>query len=239
MSPDFTARDDAIDAPSEGVDDVVGENGSKPKGQVTIPVLPVVLTAIIVALAVFGLIGWERANDAESSRDDLESAIAARQEAEAAAGRFAEAFMTYDYRDVEASQEAVRSLMTGRLAEVYEQGRVQGLAEVFGSLQATSTAEATDVFVTEVSDNRVKAVVAVRLEFTAGGQPEPPQDNILVGATLVRQDNGEWLAEEAGFLVSLGSSAEAGEETPPTTAPPDTSATTAPTDTSATTAPPG
>ena len=188
----------------------------KPPTPLTPPTPPrqlaLVAGVLIGAVLVLGLIFVFNQG---SKVDNLEAERDERLEVSAAAGRFAEALFTYSFDDLTTSRDLVLTLVTDELAASYQEGSFPGLEQIFGELQLTTTAQATDVFVTEVGDATAAAVVGVNLQLASTATTEDVRDVLYLRLALEEVD-GEWLVNEAKFLLVP----QSGAQSTTTTAPP-------------------
>jgi hypothetical protein len=180
----------AADPRAEARDPAAGT----PRGLNVTQIGAVVLGALVVLALVFGIVQRGRADDLEAERDE-------RREVAAVAGQFAEALFSYSFEDLASSRERVLALVTDELAAEYEEGSFPGLEQIFGELQLTTSAEATDVFVTEVSDTSADAVVGVDLQFSSTATTEAVADVLFLRVALV-QEGDAWKVDDAGFLLA-------------------------------------
>jgi hypothetical protein len=106
---------------------------------------------------------------AARQRSDLERTRDTRSDVEQVASRFASAVLTYDYRDLDKTKQAVLGLSTGKFRTDYEQN-FGGLSALFTTTKGQSTATVKDVFVSGIDDNTASAVVVLdeRGQGTAG-----------------------------------------------------------------------
>jgi hypothetical protein len=115
-------------------------------------------------------------------------------EVRAAAGRFGEALLTYDFEDPEANRDAVLALSTGSFRSDYDDAFADGLAELITQVEARSRAIVKDVFVSEVERGTASAIVLLDLESDGAGGPRTIPD-VYFQLGLVRVE-GTWLVDQ-------------------------------------------
>jgi hypothetical protein len=76
------------------------------------------------------------------------------------ASRFASAVLTYDYRELDKTKQAVLGLSTGKFRTDYEQN-FSGLSALFTTTKGQSTATVKDVFVSSAENNTASAIVVL------------------------------------------------------------------------------
>ena len=107
----------------------------------------------------------------------------------AAAGRFGEALVSYDYHDPTAHRYAVLELATGSFRQDYEDAFDQGLADIITEVQAVSIGSVNDVYVTSIDDGQAQAIVSVDIEVSGlSGERSILDQYVLL--TLVELDEG-------------------------------------------------
>lgn len=84
----------------------------------------------------------------------------ARAGVEQVASRFASAVLTYDYRDLDKTKNAVLALSTGKFRTDYEQN-FGGLSALFSATKGQSTATVKDVFVSAIEHDTATAIVVL------------------------------------------------------------------------------
>jgi len=152
------------------------------------------LVAAIAAAAVFAVVACVLAvllAGTEEGADDGDL----RQ----AAGRFAEAMVTYDHRDPAAHREAVLAGATGSFRTQYAEAFDAGLGELITSLSATSTGTVEDVYVTEIDAGQALAIVVVDIT-TRSDAGDRVLDDVYMRLTMVRVE-GKWLVDEVVDLT--------------------------------------
>ena len=99
----------------------------------------------------------------------LQQSKDARAGVEQVASRFASAVLTYDYRDLDKTKNAVLALSTGKFRTDYEQN-FPGLSALFTTTKGQSTATVKDVFVSAIEHDTATAIVVLdeRGQGTAG-----------------------------------------------------------------------
>lgn len=150
-------------------------------------VVAVVLLVALIAAAGVAFTQMQRV-------DDLESELDARSDVAAAAARFGEAYLSYDFDDPEGSGEQVVALATPDFGEEFSSDRVPGIAELFANLQTTTEAETQEVFVADVSGDTARAFVVTDIEAISTASGSQKLTNLAFVLDLVRLD-GEWLVD--------------------------------------------
>lgn len=146
-------------------------------------------TRLAVALAVlFAAVAVFLAFVATSLRDELDEERDVRADVEDVAGRFTEAALTYDFRDVEATREAVLELSAGTFATEFDEAFV-GLAELIEETQGATQATVKDVFVSRIDGDRATAITVVDTVGTGLSGPRSQPDGYL-RLDLVRTEDG-------------------------------------------------
>jgi hypothetical protein len=97
---------------------------------------------------------------AASQHRQLQRTRDTRAGIENVASRFASAVLTYDYRDLNKTKQAVLGLSTGKFRTDYEQN-FTGLSALFTTTKGQSTATVKDVFVSGVENNTASAIVVL------------------------------------------------------------------------------
>ena len=173
--------------------------------------LAVLLAVVAAVLAVLLL-----TNDED--QDDLE-------ELRAAAGRFGEVLVTYDYHDPEAHKQAVLDLASGSFRQDYEDAFDQGLGQVITQVEAVSRGTVNEVFLTSVDGGQAQAIVSLDVEVSGtSGQRTLLDQYVLL--TLIELEDG-WKVDQVtdlSFPTTANSSPPASTEpTTTSTVPPGTS----------------
>jgi len=111
-------------------------------------------------------------------------------EARDVAGRFGAAYLTFDAATVNDAGEELLALATERFAREFEAARLPGVEALFAGTDTATAAEVTDVFMTTIEDERVRALVFVDIDATG---PEGAQRlvNLSFIVELVASD-GTW-----------------------------------------------
>lgn len=148
------------------------------------------LVLLLVAVVLVGVAG---AVTLGSSREasDLRSEADDRDEVRRLAGAFGEAYLSYDFEDVDASAARVLGLVTAAFAEDFEATRAPGIESVFATIQTTTVARTTDVFLGDVDDDTASAFVIVDVDAAndAAGQQTLHGLSFLVA---MKREGGEW-----------------------------------------------
>ena len=157
---------------------------------------------------------------------DLRGERADRREVARVAAAFGEAYLSYDFDDVEASSEAVRALATDAFAAGFEETSAPGIQELFASNQTTTVATVEEVFVGDVGDGRARALVVVDVAAASAATGTQELSDLSFVLDLVDED-GEWLVSAVAPAPRPDISDPTGAPTAPTTTAP--AGTTAPT----------
>ncbi|MCU1448176.1 MAG: hypothetical protein JWP02_346 [Acidimicrobiales bacterium] len=137
-------QDTAVDAPAE-------ERPAPSRSMVrNLAVLCIIFLLATVAMAVV----------AAGQHSQLQRTRDTRASVENIASRFASAVLTYDYRELDKTKQAVLGLSTGKFRTDYEQN-FTGLSALFTSTKGQSTATVKDVFVSGVENNTASAIVVL------------------------------------------------------------------------------
>lgn len=134
------------------------------------------IVAVVVSLAAV-VLAVAQTGRADDARDALADYASAR----GAASAFGEAYLSYDAADVAGSSERVLSLATDRFAEEFEENRSPAIEALFDEIGTNTQATTTEVFVTEVSGGRARALVVVDVKASSAETP----DQTLVDLTFV------------------------------------------------------
>ena len=150
-------------------------------------VLAITLAVVFAVLAVvFAFV----ASDEVTTKGEGGSVKSLRQ----AAGEMAEAFFTWDHRDLDAHRDRVLALATGSFRSEYEDQFDASIRNVITQAQSTSQAFVQDVYVSEIDEERAEAVVVVDLEQDGVAGPRTQRD-IYVVITFVEVD-GSWKVDD-------------------------------------------
>jgi Mce-associated membrane protein len=199
------AADDEVEAPDAAMPEATAD-GDAPgavqpyrlAGEPRWPMLLAVGLALVLAATSVVLGVLLARGDSDPSR-----------EVRAAAGRFGEALLTYDYQDPEANRDAVLALSTGSFRSDYDDAFADGLAELITQVEARSRAIVKDVFVSEVERGTAQAIVLLDLESDGAGGPRTIPD-VYFQLGLVRVE-GTWLVDQ---VINLNLSNQPGAGAP-------------------------
>ena len=128
-----------------------------------------------------------------------------RTELEAAASRFASALLTYDSRNLDASRERMRPLVTDKFFANYE-ATLEALADV----NSEAEGRATEVLVGRPRGNRAAVVVVTDSTAQTANGPRANRGTYL-RLDLLRVGD-RWLVDE---VIELASGRSEGAEPPP------------------------
>ncbi|MBV8305338.1 MAG: hypothetical protein JOZ04_14100 [Acidimicrobiia bacterium] len=152
----------------------------------------------------------------------LQQSKDARAGVDQVASRFASAVLTYDYRNLDQTKQAVLALSTGKFRTDYDQN-FGGLSALFTATKGQSTATVKDVFVSGIQNDTATAIVVLD-ERGQGTSGQRLNVDWYLRLSLVKV-NGNWRVDD---LINLnfagqGASPVPDQSTPattPTTAPP-------------------
>ncbi len=174
-------------------------------------------TAVIVAsalAAVFFILAAVMTVVAAQASGDRRDADDARDDVAEVSGRLAEALLSYDHENLEATQAAVLALATGGFStQVREDFPL--IEETITSLQAQAVASVRGVYVGDVGDETASSVVVVDQVVTTNSGGERPQPTIYLQLDLVRLPAG-WRVDSVinlNLTVLGDASANAGTST--------------------------
>lgn len=148
-----------------------------------------VVAALLVAAAVAaGAVAVAKTGDASRLEDERD----ARREVAAASATFGEVYLTYDFDDVDASSDRVLELVTPDFAEDFADTRAPGIEELFASLETSTQATTTEVFVGDVTDDIARALVVVDVDASSTASGTQTLTDLTFVLDLERID-GAWL----------------------------------------------
>ena len=142
---------------ADGAAPIASAAGPRRHGWLAPAAVGLVVALVLGAAIAFGLVQRGEVDDLEAERDDARSA---RQVSAA----FGEAYLSYDFDDVDASGERVLALATDRFAEDFRSTRAPGIEELFSNIRTTTRATTTDVFLGDVGNGRARALVVVDVD---------------------------------------------------------------------------
>lgn len=149
------------------------------------PLLVLLFAALVVGAA--GAVTLGHAREAADLRDERDE----REEVRRLAGRFGEAYLSYDFQDVDASAARVLELVTEAFAADFEATRAPGIEAVFADIQTTTVARTTDVYVGDVGESSAQAYVVVDVEAdNAASGPQTLRG--LAFLVSIRREDGAW-----------------------------------------------
>lgn len=151
------------------------------------------LVLLLVVMTALAFVQWRRSSslaaDAKTQRDIATTA-----------GSFGEALLSYDFDDVTVARDRVVKLATEEFGKSYSETFRAGLGTIIASLQATAEATVRDVFVTEASGDRAKAVVVLDSKIRSlRGLRE------LIGSYLemeLRREGGRWKVDAVSAVAA-------------------------------------
>lgn len=228
--PAGTVDDDHDDKNNDGDGDG-GDDADRGRRSPWPARIAVGLTAVVVVL--LGVLAFT-----QSSRiSDLEATADREAEISEVAGTFADALLTYDYRDLEAGADAVAAGATESFATEYRQAFDAGLGEQITALKATSAATINDVLISRSTGDTARVIVVADSEVRSD-EGNQARVGSYIDLSMVRID-GRWLVDMVSSVANAATGAGPGEggveDVAPSTSTP---ATTEPTAESTTTAAP-
>ncbi len=181
--------------------------------------------AALVAVAVLQTI---RVADRDEQLDE-------RRAVAAAAGAVAEAILSYDYTDTEASLARLQQHIGGDFEEFYVEIFRTVQVPMITQLEAVATAVVNDTYVTEVDGDSAKAVVLVdqSVQSTAGLRT---LTGTFLQMELTKRD-GRWIVEEIPLRISSSNETLTGDPIAPEDPAASTTSTTSTTNSTTTTPP--
>ncbi len=212
--PTGPANDDNDDIPDTAIVDA--ESRSTPQRSPWAARIAVGLTALVVVL--LGVLAFTQ----NSRISDLEATADRETEIAEVAGGFADALLTYDYRDLDAGADAVAAGATESFAAEYRQAFDAGLGEQITALMATSTATINDVLVSQSTGDTARVIVVADSEVRSD-EGNQARVGSYIDLSMVRID-GRWLIDMVSSVANAapGTGADGGgveDVAPPTSEP--------------------
>jgi Mce-associated membrane protein len=159
---------------------------------VTTPRRLAALGAVAVAVLVVGAVALAVTQGRDA--DDLRAERDERREVARVAAAFGEAYLSYDFEDVDASSERVLALTTAAFAEDFEATRAPGIEAVFADIETSTRATTTDVYVGDIGEQSARALVVVDVEAESAAAGVQSMRNLSFVVLLERHD-GTWLVD--------------------------------------------
>jgi hypothetical protein len=204
--PDAAAQEDS--AP--------GESTPEESPEAKAPSRTIVRSLAALSIVFFlGTVGM--ALVAAHQHSQLQASKDTRSAVEQVASRFASAVLTYDYRNLDKTKQAVLALSTGKFRTDYDQN-FAGLSALFTTTKGQSTATVKDVFVSGIQNDTASAIVVLD-ERGQGTSGQRLNVDWYLRLSLVKV-RGNWRVDD---LINLNFAGQG-----PTGAPGGTTATTAP-----------
>lgn len=179
-------------------EEATGDDGDR-RARTVARSLAVLAALFFVATVVLAIVAASVYNSLQHERDD-------RDEVRRAASRFAARLLTFDYREPEALQRAVRAMSTDEFAREYDRA-FPGLRELITAGETTSEGTVTDVYLGDVDEDSA-AVIAVVKTTTDGRGGERTGDFYMELDMAV--DGGEWKVDGFTNLNFSGGAAPTG-----------------------------
>lgn len=174
---------------SEG--DEPGRNLARP--------LAVLAGVLFVTTVVLALVAASVYNSLQHERDD-------RDDVRRAASTFAARLLTFDYRDPEELQRAVKAMSTARFAREYDRA-FPGLEELITAGETTSKGAVSDVYVGDVDDDSATVIAVV--ETTTDGRGGRRTGDFYMELDMAKA-GGDWKVDGFTNLNFSGGGAPAG-----------------------------
>ncbi len=146
-------------------------------------VLAVVALVVAVGAAALAIGQSGEIDDLRSDRDD-------RREIALVASQFAATYMTYDFEDVDATNDALDPLVTEAFAAAFSAQR-EPLRDSFAAIETSTVATTDEVFVGDVEGGRARALVVVDVELTSSASGTQELEDFSIVLDLVRE-GGRW-----------------------------------------------
>ncbi|PRX45412.1 Mce-associated membrane protein [Prauserella shujinwangii] len=174
-----------VDNPVDTVDNTEAPDARRRRLRAALAAL-----AVVAALGGAGVFGYQHFS--------LRADQAARQEALAAAERFAASLSSYDFQDLERNFRGVTEHATDRFAQQYRQVG-DNLTKLIEEHEAVSKGEVLAAGV--VAGDRDSAVVLLFVDQTISNtnSPQPRVDRNRMRMTLVHRDD-RWLVDDVTLL---------------------------------------
>ena len=150
---------------------------------------------LVVVLGLLALVQWRRAESLASEADD-------RRAITRAATALGTALMSYDFNHLDRAERAVLRVSTKRFAAKYREAFGAGLQPLITRLQATATASAGAVYVTEIRGNAARAVVVIDSEVKSTAGTRRLVDSYLEMG--LRREGGRWKVDDVTAVAAAG-----------------------------------
>jgi hypothetical protein len=180
-TPDDTPADDAPPAAAPA---------RAARGGRGLAVLAVVALVLAVAAGALALGQTGEIDDLRAEQDD-------RRDVARVASEFAEAYMTFDFEDTDATVTAIADLVTEDFAAAFEDAR-EPLRASFAELQTSTTAEVQEVFVGEIDGDSARVFVVLDIDLVSPVVGDRDFEDFTILADLVQVD-GDWLVDSQTY----------------------------------------
>ncbi len=147
-APDSDAQKSEAEAP-----DASEDASAQGPSRTLVRSLAALCIVFFVATVAMAILAARQHSELQRSRDT-------RAAVEQVSSRFASAVLTYDYRDLDKTKNAVLALSAGKFRTDYEQN-FSGLSALFTTTKGQSTATVKDVFVSGIDHNTASAIVVL------------------------------------------------------------------------------
>ncbi|MEY2569306.1 MAG: Mce-associated rane protein [Actinomycetota bacterium] len=166
----------------------------------------IVLSAALLVVATFlGVLAGRYHSELTDER-------AERQQVQQVASRFATAFVTYDYRNLDASLQRIKAYATPKFANEYQRAFRTSIKTLIVSTQARSKGTVTDLFLGPI-DGQSATVLTVLSVDRAGKAGIVPTGGSYLELDLVRV-SGHWRVDNASIVLFDNAGSRAGPAVP-------------------------
>jgi len=148
------------------------------------PIVAAVAMVLAVGLGAVALAKNGQVDDLAKERDE-------RREVARVSAEFGEAYLSYDFDDVDGASDAVVALASEAFAEDFADTRAPGIEELFANLKTSTKATTTEVFVSDVGDRQARSLVVVDVAATSTSSGNQSLKDLSFVLDLVHED-GEW-----------------------------------------------
>jgi Mce-associated membrane protein len=205
VAPVAPVPQDTLESPSPAAGEAAQH---EPATETTAPAGPwprgavVVAAALLVVATFLGVLAARFHAELAQERDE-------RQSVQQVASRFATAFVTYDFRNLDASLGRIKADATAKFANEYEGLFRTSVRTLITETKAQSKGTVTDVFLGPVQGDSATALTVVNVE-RQGAAGRVPVAGTYFQLDLVKQ-GGRWKVDN----VTAINFAQAGAPTPP------------------------
>ena len=185
------------------------------------------LAVLLLVALVLAFLQWQRANDLAADADR-------RSAAAAAASGFVSDLLGDDHRELSSHEDRIGAAATDRFLTEYQRALDGGLRENIVALEAVATVTVRDIFVGDLSGDRVEVVIVADTEAVSRTGTRRLVGAYLQVALQWDDDASVWLVDEVTTVATLDEVLEPpdGDRSPAPTAPSSPSPTNSPASTS-------